>query len=69
MQQLIEALERVAAKRGIKLGAIEDVPKAAIQTLVGGWPQAMEWDRAAALGMRGDDSLEAVIERFIDDYL
>ncbi len=69
VQQLIEALERVAAKRGIKLGAIEDVPKAAIQTLVGGWPQAMEWDRAAALGMRGDDSLEAVIERFIDDYL
>ena len=69
VQQQIEALERVAAKRGIKLGAINDVPNAAIQKLVGGWPEATEWDRAAALGMTGDTSLDEVIERFIEDYL
>ena len=69
VQDQIDALERVATKRGLSLGSIKDVPDATILRMVEGWPQASEWDRAATLGMKGDTSLDEVIEPYIDDYL
>jgi nucleoside-diphosphate-sugar epimerase len=67
--QMIEALNRVAADKGITLGAITPRPDPAIEAIVKSWPQEMEDTRAKALGLPADESLEAIIEDFIEDWL
>jgi nucleoside-diphosphate-sugar epimerase len=69
VDDMITALETVAARRGIKLGPIVDSPDETIQTIVQGWPIATEFERATRMGMRPDPSLESVIERFITDFV
>ena len=67
--EIIAALESVAAKRGIQLGTITDAPDAAIQSIVKGWPTHMDRTRGDALGFPKDESLEQIIEDFIDDHM
>jgi hypothetical protein len=66
---MIEALNRVAAARGITLGAITPRPDDAIAAIVKSWPQKMDDTRAQALGLPKDESLDAIIEEFIEDWL
>jgi len=67
--EMITAMEAVAARRGITLGPVIDAPNATIEAIVAGWPVATEYERATALGMTTDASLEGVIERYIDDFV
>lgn len=66
--QMIEALERVAADKGIGLGPITPRPDPAIEAIISSWPLAMDDARARSLGLPGDESLDRVIEEFIEDF-
>lgn len=67
--EMIEALEIVAARRGIALGLIVDNPLPEIQAIVSGWPTHMARTRADAFGFPQDDDMEQIIEDFIDDHM
>ena len=67
--EMVEALERVAAAKGITLCPITPRPDADIEAIVQSWPQAMEDTRASALGLPRDESLDRIIEEFIEDWL
>jgi hypothetical protein len=47
------------------LGTIDFDPDPEIGRIVAGWPKEMRFDRAKALGLRPDASIEAIV----DDYL
>jgi nucleoside-diphosphate-sugar epimerase len=66
---MIEALERVAAEKGMTLGPVTLEQDPAIEAIVKSWPLAMQDSRARALGFPADDSLEAIIGEYIEDYL
>ena len=66
--QMIEALNRVAADKGITLGAITPRPDPATETIVTSWPLVMDDARARALGLPADESLERVIGDYIEDF-
>lgn len=65
----IAALEQVAAARGVALGPIIDQVDPAVSAIVAGWPTRTEGARALALGLAQDDSLEQVINDYIDDFV
>ena len=65
---MIEALERVAAGKGIELGPITPCPDPAINAIISSWPLAMDDARARALGLPGDESLDRVIEDYMEDF-
>ncbi|NQV84601.1 MAG: NAD-dependent epimerase, partial [Rhodospirillales bacterium] len=67
--EMIAALNRVAAAKGITLGPITSGFDDAINTIVSSWPQVMEDTRAQKLGLPKDESLDAIIEEFIEDWL
>ena len=67
--EMIEGLERVAAASGITLGPITPRPDPAIERIVAGWPSGWDSARADALGLPNDESLDGVIQDFIDDFL
>ena len=66
--EMIAALEAVAARRGITLGPVVDVPDEGVRKLVKSWPVATQFERATALGMTTDASLEGVIEQYLNDF-
>ena len=68
VEEMIEALERVAGQKGIKLGPITPRPDPAIEAIVKTWPLVMDDSRARALGLPGDDGLDSVIEDYIEDF-
>lgn len=68
VSEMIEALERVAAAKGIGLGPITPRPDPAIEAIISSWPLAMDDARARSLGLPGDESLERVIEDYIEDF-
>lgn len=43
-------------------------PDPAIEAVVGSWPAAFDNARATALGLRPDDSFEAVVRAYIEDH-
>ncbi len=67
--RMIEALERVAAEKGINLGPITPKPDAAIEAIVTSWPLAMDAARARALGLAQDESLDQIIRDYIEDFM
>ncbi len=69
VEEGIRALERIAADRGIELGAIEDRPDPDIEAIVASWPTRTESERALALGLPADSSLERIIEDYVDDFV
>ena len=69
LREMIDALGRVAAARGRRLGPISFAPDAEIEAIVATWPTHTEADRALALGLPADDGLERIIEDYIDDFL
>jgi D-erythronate 2-dehydrogenase len=69
MHECVAAMEKVATSRGIKLGDVIDQPDPEIAAIVAGWPTATESARALALGLPQDQSLEQIIEDYIDDFV
>jgi nucleoside-diphosphate-sugar epimerase len=64
---MIEALKRVAGDR--PLGEITVEPDPFIQAIVKTWPQDASYERATALGLPREDSLDEIVEAYIEDYL
>jgi nucleoside-diphosphate-sugar epimerase len=65
--EMIAALKRVAGERA--LGEITVEPDPFIQAIVKTWPQDASYQRATALGLPREDSLEEIVEAYIADYL
>jgi len=66
--EMVAALEQVANQKDITLGTITPTPDAAVEAIVTSWPLAMEATRAKALGLPGDENLEAIIEEYLEDF-
>lgn len=64
---MIASLRSVAHDR--KLGAIHEQPDPFVMAVISAWPEYMHAPRAAALGFPQDDSVDAIIREYIDDYL
>ena len=64
--EAIETLKRVAGNR--KLGAITVKEDPFIQRIVSGWASRSACDRALALGLPRDKSLDDIIRAYIEDY-
>lgn len=67
--EMIEALREVAAANHRVLGPITVSPDPVIQKIVATWPKRTGAARALALGLPEDESLERVIQDYIDDFL
>ena len=65
--EMIEALHRVAGDRA--LGEIVFEPDPFIEAICAGWPKDAAYERATALGLPRDASLDAIVENYIEDYL
>jgi D-erythronate 2-dehydrogenase len=63
--EMVQTLERVAGPAVSGLVGWE--PDEVIAGIVGGWPARFATTRAAALGLRPDDSFEAVVRSYIRD--
>ncbi len=67
--EMIEGLKRVAAANNIQPGPITISPDPAIEAIVAGWATHSEAPRAEALGLPNDESLDRVIQDYIDDFM
>jgi hypothetical protein len=67
--EMVAALERVAGAREMALGKITVEPDPEIERIVATWPEATDFDRATALGLPTNDSLDQIIEAYIEDFL
>jgi nucleoside-diphosphate-sugar epimerase len=67
--EMIEGVKRVAAANNIELGPITVRPDPVIEAIVAGWATHSEAPRAEALGLPNDESLDRVIQDFIDDFM
>lgn len=67
--EMIDGLKRVAAANGIAPGPITPCPDPAVERIVAGWPSGWDSARADALGLPNDESLDRVIQDFIDDFM
>ena len=65
--EMIAALKRVAGDR--PLGEITVAPDPFIEAIVKTWPQDAAYDRATALGLPREASLDEIVEAYIEDYL
>ena len=66
---MVAALERVASANSITLGPIVDRPDPEIQRIVAGWAHDADAGRAIAIGLPQDESLDRVVQDYIDDFL
>ncbi len=65
--EMVEALRRVAGNR--HLGEITVEPDPFIEAIVAGWPQDASHERATALGLPKEESLDEIVQAYIEDYL
>jgi len=67
----VSVAEMVAALRAVggeeAVARIRWEPDPLIQKIVAGWPSALGWDKARALGFTADESMEAVVRAFVED--
>jgi D-erythronate 2-dehydrogenase len=61
--EMAAALEKVAGKQAAAL--LDWEPDAAIEKLVRSWPGDVAWDRARGLGLRNDESFEAIVRDYM----
>ncbi len=64
---MIDALRRVAGQR--PLGRITVAPDPFIEAICKTWPQDAEFERALALGLPKEETLDQVVSYYIEDYL
>ena len=67
IREMVDALERVAGKSVVD--RIDWKPDAFIQAIVSGWPPEFETTKAINLGLIRDNSMDEVIQAFIEDEL
>lgn len=67
--EMIAGVKRVAAANNIAPGPITPRPDPAIEAIVTGWAPHCETTRAESLGLPGDESLDRVIQDYIDDFM
>ena len=67
--EMIEGVKRVAAANNIEPGPIAVRPDPAIEAIVAGWATRWEAPRAKTLGLPNDESLDRVIQDYIDDFM
>ena len=65
--EMIEALKRTATNR--RLGPIRVAPDPVIEKIVATWPTNSSADRALALGLPQDRTLDPIIQTYIADFL
>lgn len=65
--EMVESLKRVAGNR--HLGAITVREDPFIMKIVAGWPTATLADRALALGLPRDETLDSIIKAYIEDFV
>ena len=65
--EMIAALERVAGSRD--LGVISISPDPFIENICAGWPQDAKSERATALGLPCEQSLDEIVAYYIRDYV
>lgn len=65
--EMIDSLKRVATGR--QLGAIHAQFDAFTTNVVSGWPQSLQAQRAVALGLPRDESIDAIVREYMADYL
>lgn len=66
--EMVDAVRRVAKARNMELGPISDAPDPEIEAIVSTWASRLNSDRARALGLPADESLDRVVVDFIDDF-
>ncbi|MEN2977967.1 anhydro-N-acetylmuramic acid kinase [Tistrella bauzanensis] len=59
--QLVDALRRAAGDEAA--GLVRIAPDPAVEAVIGGWPAAQDWSRAAALGFPAPASLDDIAAR------
>jgi nucleoside-diphosphate-sugar epimerase len=59
--EIVEAVARVQPRAAT---LVEWAPDAAVQRIIDGWPQAFTSQRALALGLRPDISIDAIVRAF-----
>ena len=67
--EMVAALERVAGANGVSLGPIVDRPDARIEAIVKTWAHQANDSRARGLGLPADESLDRIVQDYIDDFL
>ena len=67
VEDMMAALRRVAGNR--HLGEISIEPDPFIEAICQTWPQDTGFDRALALGLPLDDSLDDIVKSYIEDYV
>jgi nucleoside-diphosphate-sugar epimerase len=67
VREMVDALTRIAGKA--VSGRIDWKPDADIQAIVSGWPMHFAAERGKALGFEADESMEEIIQAFIEDEL
>ena len=65
--EMIEALRRVSGDR--PLGEITVAPDPFIQAICATWPVDLNAQRAEALGLPKENSVDEIVEAYIEDYL
>ena len=66
-QDMIDALHRAAGHR--YLGKISVQPDPFIEAICAGWAQDTAFDRATALGLPRESTLDEIVQYYIEDYL
>jgi len=64
---MVESLRRAAGGR--PLGRIDVEVDPRIEAIVRTWPLAATFERATRLGLPRDESLNAIVEAYIEDHL
>ena len=67
VEAMVAALERVAGSRA--LGNISVSPDPFVENICATWPQDARYDRATALGLPREQSLDEIVEYYIRDYV
>jgi nucleoside-diphosphate-sugar epimerase len=63
--EMVDALARIAGPEVAELVRFEPDPE--IQRIASGWPGAWDTGRATALGLRGDDGIDAIVRAHIEE--
>ncbi len=65
----IEAVGAVAQRRGLTLGQWVDDFDPRIQSIVDGWPTAVDGSRGQRLGLPAPLPLQGIVENYLDDFV
>ena len=69
VQDMIDSVQRVGQQRGLTVGEITVEPDPFIEKIVATWPLDASHDRALALGLPIDASLDDAANAFVDEHV